>query len=103
MYYFDEYIFLAVNHLSVVPLLGGQVEISFFKAKVGTTTFFVESIHHRFTDDLQIVDIDLKVGKYNHYWPIRKDEAYLKGEITWHEYFRSNDSAIKKRLKLHGW
>jgi len=103
LHYFDESAYFTVNHLPVVPRVGEQVEIPYFKAKVGTVSFHVDSIYYTFTDELQTVDIYLSPGKYNHYWPKRKDEAYLKGEITLHEYFSVKDYSLKEKLKLDRW
>jgi len=55
------------------------------------------------TDKKQIIDTNLYPVFYNHYWPIRKDEAYMKGEITSHEYFREKDSKLKEKLRLDMW
>lgn len=100
MHYFDEYAYLTVNHLPILPRVGEQVNIPYFKAKVGTSMFYVESVDHLFTDKVQYVGINLRAGYFNHYWQIRKDEAFIKGEISPHEYYQVRDSQLKERLKL---
>lgn len=100
MYYFNNEACLTVNHLPVVPRVGEQVEIPFFKAKVGRTTFFVKSIDHLFLDDMHRVDFILAPGNYNYYWHLRKDEAYLKGEISIEEYFSERDYRLQEKLRL---
>ncbi|WP_163710278.1 hypothetical protein [Mangrovibacterium lignilyticum] len=103
MHYFEQYAELTVNHLCVIPRVGEQVNIPFFRAKVGTTTFFVDSIHHRLTHNKHIVEINLSPGYYNYYWKFRKDEAYEKGEISIHEYYMDNEYELKEKLKLRKW
>jgi hypothetical protein len=99
MHHFDEYAYLTVNYLPVQPKVGEQVNIDFFNAKVGTTSFYVESIHHRMTDEVQIIDIVLHPGLFNNYWQLRKDEAFFKREISAHEYFSNDDYGLQEKLR----
>lgn len=100
MFYFDNYACVILNELPIIPRVGEYIEVPFFSAKVGTTSFYVHSIQHRLSTTKQIIDITLNPGMYNYYWRIRKDEAFLKAEITWDEYFDHMDYDTKKKLKL---
>lgn len=103
MWYFDNYVSLVINQLPVMPRVGEQMWIPYFKEKVGTNLFFVDSVHHYFNDTKQSISISLSPGSYNSFWAIRKDEAYLKGEISSNEYFTSKDDNAKKKLGYKRW
>ena len=96
--YFDNNAILTINELPVMPRIGEQIWIPYFKEKVGTDLFFVNSVDHYFYDTKQSISISLSPGSYNYYWKIRKDEAYLKGEISTFEYYQSKDNQIRNNL-----
>lgn len=96
---YDEFAYITLNHLPVLPRVGENIEIPFFKAKLGFTNFYVKSIHHWITDDVQGIDITLHLGKLNRYWRLRKDEAYFKRQISVNEYLRNDDSLLQEKFR----
>lgn len=98
---FGEYLTLTLKSIPVIPRVGEDIEIPFFKEKLRCTSFYVESINHFFTDKKQIVTIQLSKGWNNKYWAIRKDEAELKGEITINEKYDFDDYQKKEKLGLN--
>jgi hypothetical protein len=40
---------------------------------------------------------------YNLFWHFRKDEALLKGELSWRDFYELDDSKLKEKLKLRMW
>ena len=101
--YFDRYVSFKLDHLPVMPRVGENIELPFCKAKLGTDFFYVNSIHHYITCEKQIIGIDLRFGSYNQYLHWRKDEAYLKHELSNEEYHAPMDYTIKEKLKLRSW
>lgn len=91
---------IQVTHLPVLPRVGENIEFPFFKAYLDTRSFYVESIHHEFRDNKQIICIGLKDGYYNLYWHIRKDKAWEENEIPFHEMIHMDDWELKRRLKV---
>jgi len=100
MRYFDNQAYLVLSDLPRVPRIGEHMSIPFFSAKVGTDSFYVHDISHYLTDTKQIIHITLNPGMYNHFWRLRKDEAFLKGDISWDDYFDHMDHDIKEKLRL---
>lgn len=100
MTYFDKSHVFIVKDLPVVPRVGEEVDLPFFKNTVGTTSFYVESVKHEFQDAKQYVVIRLKSGEYNKYWHIRKDEALIKGELHWRDFYSLMDYQLKEKLGL---
>lgn len=98
--YFDSYKTFKLDYLPVVPRVGENIEIPFCRAILGTQFFHVDSIHHYITAEKQVIGIWLRHGGYNHYFKWRKDEAYLKHEISRDEYYSPMDYNIKEKLKL---
>lgn len=100
MRYFDKSASVTVKNLPVLPRVGEEIDIPFFRTMVGTTSFYVDTIYHDLTDQRQKITIYLKPGSFNHYWKIRKDEAILKGQISRDEYWDHMDYDAKERLNL---
>lgn len=98
--YFDQSASVTLKNLHVVPRVGEEVDIPFFRTMVGTTSFLVDEIYHHFTDHKQRIIFYLKPASYNHYWKIRKDEAILKGQINRGEYWNHMDYDAKEKLGL---
>jgi hypothetical protein len=74
--------------------------MSFVKAQVGTTMFYVDSIEHSFLGNKQRVIIRLRPGFYNFYLRYKRDEAYEEGEITTQFYYSGDDYDLRKELKI---
>lgn len=98
IHYFENYISFKLNHLPVVPRVGEQMHIPFFRAGIGMSSFYVSSINHYLDDKKQSIHLTLKVGTYNQAWHFRKDEAYLKGEVSLKEYYSNNDFELVEKL-----
>lgn len=86
--------------LQVVPRVGEEIGVPFFNAELECRNFHVYRVTHYFEDDVHTVSIDLKEGSYNLYWHQRLDEAYLKGEVSIHEFYQLSDYQLKDKLGL---
>lgn len=91
---------LTLNFIPIVPRVGEQVQIPFFKSTLGTDYFYVRKINHLFNDTKQTIEITLTYGDYNLFWHFKKDEEYEKGNITFHEYFSTIDLLLKEKLGI---
>lgn len=100
MVYFQNRGYFTINDLPAVPRIGESVRIPFLREKIGSDWFYVESIAHYLGDTTQTVNISLKPGSPNHYLRIAKDEALLKGRITYEEYYKADDYEIREKLGL---
>ena len=89
---------LTMNSLPIVPRIGEEVQVSFFKTYVGEEFFYVKSIRHDIYDKQQVVSIHLEGGHYNKWWHYKRDEAIEKGQVDWIEALFSSDRALKKEL-----
>lgn len=98
IHYFENYVSFKLNHLPVVPRVGEQMHIPFFRAGIGMSSFYVSSINHYLDDKKQYIHLTLQVGTYNQAWHLRKDEAYLKGQISLKEYYSNNDYELAEQL-----
>ncbi|WP_163323817.1 hypothetical protein [Draconibacterium mangrovi] len=76
--FLGNWAYVKLRNLPSPPRVGDEITIPYFKEKVQAQSFYVRSIHHEFTDDLQIVNIELVVGHYNLYWNMLRDEKYVK-------------------------
>jgi len=103
MSYLGEYLSLTIKNLPVAPRVGENIEIPFFKEKLGTRSFHVESIEHELDDGKQCIYVRLKYGRYNRFWDIRKGEADLKREFTFEEQMEFDDFDKKKKLGFFGY
>lgn len=96
----QKFIWFEADQLPIVPRVGENVEVDFFKAYVGTRNFYVSEIRHSLENDLQIVYIDLVSGWYNSFWHYRKDQARLEGQISLEEYYSHDDATLKNKLNI---
>lgn len=60
--------YLTMKSFPVVPRIGEEVQVPFFKTYVGEEFFYVKSIRHDLYDNQQVVSIHLEGGHYNKYW-----------------------------------
>ena len=97
---FDRYSWFILDELPFIPRIGECIEIPFLREKVGCSIYYIESIDHELTDSKQSVNIHLNPSSPNLYFRLRKDEAYLKGEISSDVYYSKKDWEIKEKLKL---
>ena len=98
--YFDNRAYVTFHELPIVPRVGEEIEIAYFKDTVKTTWFYVESIRHQYTDRLQRVIITCRSGNSNRYWNWRKDKAFFTGEITWDEYYKEDDYMLRDKIRI---
>lgn len=96
----DNYGWFVLDDLPILPRVGEQIDIPFLREKMGQTYYYVENIFHHISDSKQTINITLNPGSPNLYFRIRKDEAYLKGEINREEYNSKEDWDIREKLKL---
>jgi hypothetical protein len=99
----DSFISFETNSLPVLPRVGDNITIPYFKSRLHTESFYVESIRHTFRDLEQTIDIWIKTGTYNLFWHLRKDPADEEGEFTLKERMTFNDSQMKSKLKIGRW
>ncbi|KEY17968.1 hypothetical protein [Kaistella antarctica] len=92
-----RYLVLDIEDLTHIPRIGEAVEFPFFREEFHSDYLFVEDIRHRFSDCEHMIEITLKVGTYDLYWKIRKDEALLKRELSYIDMFE-DDYKLKKIL-----
>lgn len=95
---FKHTAYLTMNSLPIVPRIGEEVQVPFFKTYVGEEFFYVKSIRHDIYDKQQVVSIHLEGGHYNKWWHYKRDEAIEKGQVDWIEALFSSDRALKKEL-----
>ena len=98
--YFERYANVKCSNLSQLPRVGENISLPFLKAKIGTDFFYVDDIRHSLLNNQQIIDISLKVGRFNSYWYYRKHKALETGEIGLFEEFKLNDYQIKDKLGI---
>lgn len=81
-----------------IPQRGDMMDISGFKAHLGTTFFYVTEVSHEFQGGRHIVRIWLKDGFYNSYWELRKDRAKMLNELTYKDFSERSEFDIKLEL-----
>lgn len=101
--YFDKYASFKLDHLPVMPRVGEEINIPFLKAKVGTRSFYVDSIDYYIDDTKQTINISLRSGMYNRFLKLKKDEALLTGKISFDDYFAPMDYDIREKLGFSRW
>lgn len=96
----DQYAYFESDSLPIIPSLGDAVNMPFFRAFVGTASFYVDKVYHSFTDERQEVHISLVAGSFNPYWYFRKHEAVEKGEVGIHDFYDLEEWQLKRKLGL---
>ncbi len=91
----------SVNHLEVIPRVGEEIEIPFFKAYLGTNYFYVKNISHEFNDTIHELNLFLCHGSYNFFWHYRRDKAVELKEIDLFELYELEDWELKQKIKLN--
>lgn len=89
--------------MDVVPRVGENIDIPFFKAYLDTTVFYVESISHELNDQLHEINIHLKRGYYNLFWHYRKDKAKETNELRSKDLIELDDYDLKNKLRIGYW
>jgi hypothetical protein len=90
-----SYAQVKLQNLPVCPRVGETVQLPFFREKVGTDNFFVKSIIHYFSDEIQTIYFHLAVGQYNVFWNHFRDEEYARGRMKPDEYSELSESKIR--------
>lgn len=99
--YFEKNVSLTFTDLPIVPRVGEKVQIPFFRAIVGKEYFYVTRIEHYIDNTKQTIQFTLASGDYNLFWHLKKDEEYVKGNISLEEYYSSSkDLILKERFGL---
>ncbi len=98
---FRQTIVFESQDISFLPRKGESVNSDYFRNYLGTQgSFYVESISHRFKRGEHRISVFMEIGLYNEYWEFRKDEAFIKEEISDEDYFMKDDWDLKKQLKI---
>ena len=72
--------------LPVEPKVGENFEMPFLRARFsGLNTFWVEDICHTIEDTTQIIQVSLRIGRFNLY---EYYEEHKLQKLDWHEYWR---------------
>lgn len=98
-----RYMYMEVDELPVIPRVGENVEIPYFKAYLDDRNFHVKSIEHRLNDRGQEIHISVRPGRFNIYFDYLKEKAYEKGDLSIHDYFDLDDWAISGKLRIGMW
>jgi hypothetical protein len=89
-----------VKSLAVIPRIGEQMRIPYFRAYLLTDFFYVSDITHEFENGKQVITVHLKEGFYNLFWHFRLDEAEERMEIDFRDRFEKTDYQLKKELDV---
>ncbi len=98
--YLDRSHEFTVKTLPVVPRVGEQIRLTFFRAHIECPLFFVRSIDHHFVGNRQIVTFELKPWRYNRFWEWTLDEAVVRKYISDSEYRHPDDDHLKRKLHI---
>ncbi|AZQ44100.1 hypothetical protein [Nonlabens ponticola] len=93
--------FLKMKSIKEVPQVGDDITLPLLRGKLNTDMFFVESKHHFFEGNKQIIHCYLQSGMYNEYWHLRKSEAIFKDEIPFKKRIKMDDYDMKKELSYY--
>ena len=94
--------YFIMKSLPVIPRIGEEISIPFFKEYVGEEYFYIKNIRYDIYDNRQVVSIQLEGGHYNKWWHYRRDEAIEKGEVDYILAWFSNDRSLKKEIGARG-
>jgi len=86
-------------NLAVLPRVGDNIHIPFFKARLDMQYFYVEHVDNIFEKEFQIVEIWCKAGFGNQYLKLRKDKAEALGEIHMDEIWKVNNYSMERKLR----
>ena len=98
--FLKNYASFKTNNIKFIPRVGENIEIPFFKAKIGISMFYVKDVRHSFINNQQIIDIRLHSGLYNKYSHFRLDKALATGEVGRLELYNSSEFEIMNRLGI---
>ncbi|MDB4286376.1 hypothetical protein N9933_03660 [bacterium] len=99
----ESYAQVAIDNLPVIPRVGKTIELTFFKAYLDTSIFYVESIQHSFSPKGQEILISLEPGDYNLYWHFRKDQAKEEDELSIMDFYDLKKYELKRKLGVGGY
>lgn len=84
-----------------LPRRGETVNTAYFNNSLGNRWYYyVDSVSHYFDKGEHRIALYIKDGEFNEFWAFRKDEAYVRGEISTEDYYRKDDWNLKKQLKI---
>ncbi|WP_057936256.1 hypothetical protein [Algoriphagus resistens] len=89
--------------LPVIPRLGETIDLPFFNAYFGSSTFYVNNVSYEFSGEMQKVFFDLRQGYFNPYWHFRKAQAEEEGELSFDDLMNLNEYQQKAKLGLGGY
>ncbi|APG59006.1 hypothetical protein [Christiangramia salexigens] len=96
--YFGRDHYMVIDSFPVPLRVGENVSVPFLKAKFQIYQFYVSSINHRFEQNVQYIEVELKSGDYNMYWHLRKDEGLATGEIPRGALYAKDDYSLREEI-----
>lgn len=91
---------IKVKTLAHIPKIGEDVNLDIMYGMLGTPAFYVQDIWHSFEQGKQTIYIILKDGSYSLYWHIKKEEAEMKGELSFDDIINMSEFDMKRKLGL---
>lgn len=85
--------------LDVIPRIGENLYVPYFKAKLKHCDFFVERIDHDFIETRHLISIRLMVGYANQHKQYKKDQVYAEGHMSMDEYFNLNSYDMQELIR----
>jgi hypothetical protein len=89
---------ISFKDLPVIPRIGETVHVPFFEEYTKYSYFYVKKISHRFYNGIQSVVIQLEEGSYNLFWHFRRDEAFLKNQLSHFHSYKFSEDELKEKL-----
>lgn len=84
-----------------LPRKGESIYSEYFSNYLGNCwQYYVESVSHYFRKGEHRIVVNVRDGQFNEFWSFRKDEAYVKEEISIEDYYSKDDWDLKKKLKI---
>ena len=97
--FLESHFDFTLYNLAVLPRVGENIHIPFFKARLDMQYFYVEEVNYIFEKEFQIVEIWCKAGFGNQYLKFRKDKAEALGEISRDEIWKVNNYSMERKLR----
>ncbi len=85
--------------LDVLPRDGDSVYFLFLRATFDSWGFHVKGVYHELERGKHTVSVSLSPERKNKYFELLKEKGYLRGEISFEEYLKSDASGeLKEKL-----
>jgi DNA-binding transcriptional regulator YhcF (GntR family) len=97
----DKTMHVTYHNLPNVPRVGETVDMPCFSGYLGSSSFYVESINYEYFSDEIVTTIYLKIGSFNQYFKLKKDEVIFKRIISPFESISITDYQMEKVIQDH--